>query len=59
MAAQALTMAAAAVIMLKWNHPLCGWCNNEDLHKLLNLTGQSPNAPLKNLTEIRSVQNGS
>jgi hypothetical protein len=36
----------------------CGWCNNKDLHKLLNLPGQKNQCPFKNLTEKSKAREG-
>jgi hypothetical protein len=36
----------------------CGWCNNKDLHKLLNLPGQKSQCPFKNLTEKSKAREG-
>jgi hypothetical protein len=35
-----------------------GWCNNKDLHKLLNLPGQKTHCPLKTLTEKSKAREG-
>jgi hypothetical protein len=36
----------------------CGWCNNKDLHKLLNIPGQKNLCPFKNLAEKTKAREG-